>query len=73
MGRRIRPETPGRLLQLPRAADTVPAARLVPGDRDVDEPLEEVTLGRLGRTPRGLQLLVRFEVLPERISSRPRS
>jgi hypothetical protein len=35
----------------------------VPGDDHVDEPLEEVLLGRVGRAPRVLERLVRFEVL----------
>ena len=61
--RRVRPEPAGCLLQLPLAADPVSAAGLVPGDRDVDEPLEEIALGRLRRPPGGLELLVRLEVL----------
>ena len=63
MLRRIGREPPQRLLQLSRAADAVAAARLVPRDCDVDEPLEEVTLSRPGCSPGGLQLLVRGEVL----------
>jgi hypothetical protein len=52
------------LRKLPLAAGPVPAARVVPGDRDVDETLEEVLLRRLCRAPRLLELLVRLEVLP---------
>jgi hypothetical protein len=47
-----------RLLELTLAADAVPAAGLIPGDRDVDEALEEVLLGRLGGAPGQLELLV---------------
>ena len=60
---RERVEPPGRLLELPLAARLVPAAGLVPGDDDVDEPLEEVLLGRLRGAPRVLERLVRGEVL----------
>ena len=63
---RERPEPPRRLLELPLAADPVAAAGLVPGDRDVDEALEEVLLGRLGRAPDVLERLVRLEVLAAR-------
>jgi hypothetical protein len=48
---------------LPFAADAVAAPGLVPGDREVDEPLEEVALlGRRG-APRVLELLVGREEL----------
>jgi len=57
------PEPAGGLLQLPLAADAVAAARLVPGDGDVDEALEEVALLRLGRAPGVLELLVGGEEL----------
>jgi len=56
-------EAPARLLELAFAADPVTAPGLVPGDRDVNEPLEEVALGRLGGTPRVFQLLVSGEEL----------
>jgi hypothetical protein len=46
---------------LPLAADPVAAARLVPRDRDVDEPLEEVSLGVGRRAPRVLERLVCLE------------
>jgi hypothetical protein len=59
----VRREPAHRLLELPLAADSVPAPRLVPGDRDVDEALEKVLLGRLGCAPDVLEGLVRFEVL----------
>lgn len=51
------------LLELALAAGAVPSAGLVPGNRDVDEPLEEVLLGRVGRPPRVLERFVRLEVL----------
>lgn len=60
---RVGPESPRGLLELALAADRVPAARLVPGDGDVDQPLEEVPFGRLGGTPDVLEHLVRREVL----------
>jgi hypothetical protein len=63
MLRRIWPETASRLGELPLAPGAVPAARVVPGDRDVDETLEEVLLRRLCRPPGLLELLVRLEVL----------
>jgi len=77
-------ESPTRFLQLPFAADSVAATRLVPGDGDVYETLEEVTLGRLGRlgrAPRVFQLLMSGEELAgsnqlqaalERVSQGPR-
>jgi hypothetical protein len=60
---RVGPESPRGLFELPLAADAVPPARLVPGDSDVDEPLEEVAL--LGRrsAPGVLERLVRSEEL----------
>ena len=63
MRRRERAETPRRLLELTLAANLVAASGLVPGDDDVDEPLEEVLLGRLGGPPGVLERLVRGEVL----------
>jgi hypothetical protein len=60
---RVRPEASRSLLELPLAADAVPTPGLVPGDRDVDKPLEEVALvGRCG-APRVLERLVRSEEL----------
>ncbi len=56
-------EASARLLELTFAADSVAAPGLVPGDRDVNEALEEVALGRLGGTPRVFQLLVSGEEL----------
>ena len=41
-------EAPACLLELAFAADPVTAPGLVPGNRDVNQPLEEVALGRLG-------------------------
>ena len=63
MPRRVGPEPARRLLELPLAADPPAATRLVPGDGDVDEPLEEVALGRIGGAPGELELLVRREPL----------
>ena len=48
--------------ELPLAAVAIAATRLVPGDGDVDEALQEVALGRGCRTPFVLELLVRLEV-----------
>jgi hypothetical protein len=64
MGRRVGGEPPLCLRQLAFAADAFPAAGLVPGDGDVDEPLEEVTLRCLRRSPRVLERLVRGKVVP---------
>ena len=63
MARRERAEPPGSLLELSLAAGTVAAPGLVPGDDDVDEPLEEVLFGRVRGAPRVLERLVRLEVL----------
>ena len=51
-----------RLRKLALAAGAITAARLVPGDGDVDEALEEVLLLRIGRAPGVLEGLVRLEV-----------
>jgi hypothetical protein len=56
-------EATRRLRELPLAPGPVPATGVVPGDRDVDEALEEVLFPRLRRPPRLLELLVRLEVL----------
>ena len=50
------------LLELTLAAGSVPAPRVVPGDCDVDEPLEEVALVRGRLAPLVLELFVRLEV-----------
>ena len=63
MLRRVRPESAGGFLELSLAADAVGPAGLVPGDGDVDEPLEEVALLGRRRAPRVLQLLVGGEEL----------
>jgi hypothetical protein len=60
---RERAEPAGGLLELAGAADLVSPARLVPRDDDVHEPLEEILLLGLGRTPGVLERLVRGEVL----------
>jgi len=59
--RREWPEPPPRLLQLPLAADAVPAFGLVPRHRDVDEALEEVALAVRRGAPGVLERLVRLE------------
>jgi CheY-like chemotaxis protein len=51
-----------RLLQLPFTAHEVAATTLIPGDHYMHEPLEEVSLLRLGPTPGLLERLVRLEV-----------
>jgi hypothetical protein len=63
MRRRVGAEAAGGLLQLALAADLVPATRLVPGDRHVDEALEEVALLRRRGAPDVLEHLVGGEVL----------
>ena len=63
MGRCERAEPARRLLELPLEPGPIPAARLVPGDDDVDESLEEVLLLGLRGAPRVLERLVRGEVL----------
>jgi hypothetical protein len=63
MLRRVGPEPPRRFLELPLAPDTVPAPGLIPGDGDVNEPLEEVALLRRRRAPGVLENLVRSEEL----------
>lgn len=59
--RRVRAETPRSLLELPLAADPATALRLVPGDRHVDEALQEVALSLRCGTPGCLELLVGCE------------
>jgi hypothetical protein len=61
--RRERREPALCLLELALAAPPVAAARLIPGDGDVDEALEEVALPLVGRAPRRLQLFMGSEVL----------
>ncbi len=63
MGRPVGPQPTVRFLELALAADSVAPAGLVPGDCDVHEPLEEVTLGRFGRAPCFFQLLMGGEEL----------
>jgi hypothetical protein len=58
-----RPEPAGGLLQLPLEPGPVAAPGLVPGDDDVDEPLEEVLLLKRGGAPCVLERLVGGEVL----------
>ncbi len=62
MGRGVRPEAPRGLRELPRCAVPVSPRGVVPGDRDVDEALEEVPLRRGRVAPLVLELLVRLEV-----------
>ncbi len=59
----VRGEALGRLLELALAPGPVAAARLIPGDRDVDQALEEVALVRVGSAPGILQRFVRGEEL----------
>lgn len=66
MARRIRGEAPASLRELAGRPVAVAPTRVVPGDRDVHEPLQEIALVRRCRTPLVLERLVRFEK-----SSRP--
>ena len=61
--RRVGAEPARRFLELTLAAWTPPAPCLIPGDGDMDEPLQEVSL--LGRrlTPFVFELFVRGEEL----------
>src|SRR4051812_25837232 len=59
---RVGGEAAARLLELAGAAVAVSPPRLVPGDRDVHETLEEVALLGRRRAPGGLELLVRLEI-----------
>jgi hypothetical protein len=63
MRRRVGLQPAARLLQLAFATDSVAPAGLVPGDRDVNEALEKVALGRLSCAPRVFQFLVGGEEL----------
>jgi hypothetical protein len=60
---RVWPEASRRLFELPLAADAVPTPGLVPGDRHVNEALEEVALLGRRRAPCILEDLVRSEEL----------
>ncbi len=64
-------EPAGGLFQLAFAADAPAATGLVPGDRDVDEPLKEVALRRFRAPPGVLERLVRGEPLagPEQLDA----
>lgn len=59
----VRAQAARRLLELAPAADLPSAAGLVPGDGDVNEPLEEVPFGRDGNPPAELERLVGLEVV----------
>ena len=61
--RRVRTEPARRFFELAFAAGTLPAPGLVPGDGNVDEPLQEVSLLRRRLAPLVLELLVRGEEL----------
>ena len=63
MVRRVGAEPARRFLELALAAGTPTAPGLVPGDGDVDEPLQEVPLLRRRLAPLVLELLVRGEEL----------
>lgn len=62
MRRCVGREPASRLRELPLATRPVAAAGVVPGDRDMDEALEEVPLLVRRLTPFVLELLVRVEV-----------
>ena len=62
MLRCVRREPARSLLQLAPCRDRAATSGLVPGDGDVDEPLEEVPLLGQRRAPCCFELLVRFEV-----------
>jgi hypothetical protein len=63
MRRRVRREAADRFGKLPVHSDALSATGLIPRDRYVDEPLQEVALfGRRG-TPCIFELFVRGEVL----------
>jgi hypothetical protein len=64
-------EPPDRLGELTFHSDSPPAAGLVPRDRDVDEPLEEVALILRRGAPGVLELLVRREVLAAANEGKP--
>jgi hypothetical protein len=60
----IGPEPSSRLLQLALARQAAAGyARVMPGNCDMDEALEEVTLRLFGGSPDVLQHLVRGEIL----------
>jgi len=61
VGRLVGLEAAQRLLELPRRAHGPAAPGLVPGDRDVNEALEEVALVVGRGSPRELERLVRLE------------
>ena len=61
--RRVRRQAAVGLRKLALAADAIAAAGLVPGDRHVDQALEEVALRAVGRAPGVLERLVRGEEL----------
>jgi hypothetical protein len=63
VSRRERPEPSRGLFELALATRPVAATRLEPRDDDVDEALEEILLGRIGRPPGVLERLVRLEVV----------
>jgi len=62
VARPVRPEPARGFLELALAPRPVAPARVVPGDGDVDESLEEIALGRRCVEPLLLELLVGFEV-----------
>jgi hypothetical protein len=59
----VRAQPTVRLLELALHPDAPPALGLVPRDRDVNEPLQEVAFLGRRRAPCILELLVRGEVL----------
>jgi len=61
--RGVRLEAADRFRQLPLGSDSSAAPRLVPGDRDVHEALQEVALLGRRHAPGVLEFLVRRKVL----------
>jgi hypothetical protein len=59
----VAPQAPLRLLELALASDPLSPAGLIPRDGDMDEALEEVSLGGRRGAPGRLERLVGGEVL----------
>jgi hypothetical protein len=64
VARRVWGEPQPRLLELPQRAIPVPTLGVVPGDRHMDKPLQEVAFLRGCRTPLVLEFLMRLEISP---------
>ncbi len=63
MGRSVSIEAPQRLLELSLGAGPVAAPGVEPGDGDMNEALQEISLAVRGVAPLVLELLVGLEVL----------